>query len=80
MWNKIILREKISLYSDALKEKLFFLNDNLRSVILNVRKSISELEDMRIVGFSSGSSLQDEATYTLDKFRKLQFKNRAKIK
>ena len=58
MWNKIILREKIAIYSDALKEKLFFLNDNLRNVILNVKKNISDLEDMRIIGFSSGGSLQ----------------------
>lgn len=59
MWNKIILREKIAIYSDALKEKLFFLNDNLRNVILNVKKNISDLEDMRIIGFSSGGSLQE---------------------
>lgn len=53
MWNKTILREKISLYSEFLKEKLFYLDDNLRSVILNVRENICALEDYRVVSFRS---------------------------
>ena len=56
------------------------MNDNLRDVILNVRENIYNLEDLRIVSFQSNTSMQEESTYTLDKFRKMQSKNRNRIK
>jgi hypothetical protein len=44
MWNKIIMKEKVFLISEQLKDKLFYLNDNLRSVMLNVKHKVTSLE------------------------------------
>lgn len=79
MWNKIIMKEKVFLISEQLKEKLFFLNENLRSVMLNVKQQVSNLEEVKILA-SSESSYDSESTYNLEKFAKIQRRNRQKIK
>jgi len=38
------MKEKVFLISEQLKDKLFFLNDNLRSVMLNVKHKVTSLE------------------------------------
>ena len=56
MWHKIIMRGKLETYSELLKDRLFYLNDNLRSVLLQVRSKIYDLEDLRIVSYDKGGS------------------------
>jgi hypothetical protein len=53
MWHKIIMKEKIQTYSELLKERLFLLNPNLRTTLLNVRENIFKLEDLRILTYGS---------------------------
>jgi hypothetical protein len=47
------MKEKIQTYSELLKERLFLLNPNLRTTLLNVRENIFKLEDLRILTYGS---------------------------
>ena len=80
MWNKIILREKIAIVSESLKEKLFFLNDSLRTSLLSIRSNIADVEDLRIISYQKGQFMDNDRTVSLDAFSRTQKKNREKIK
>ena len=74
------MKEKISTYSEFLKEKLFLLNPHLRSTLLNVREKIFKLEDLRILTYGNQGSYGTDTTYELEEFAKVQKRNRHKIK
>jgi hypothetical protein len=45
-----------------------------------VRNKAYSLEDLRIVGLNSETSMQEEVTFTLEGFRKKQNQNRYRVK
>lgn len=47
--------------------------------MLNVKENVSKLEELRIISYSE-NSYDNQTTYSLDKFSKIQRKNRQKIK
>ncbi len=73
------MKEKVFLISEQLKEKLFFLNENLRFVMLNVKQQVGNLEELKILAYSE-NSYDSESTYNLEKFAKIQRRNKQKIK
>jgi hypothetical protein len=46
------MKEKVFLISEQLKDKLFFLNDNLRNVMLKVKEKVGALEELRILNYA----------------------------
>ncbi len=84
MWKKNVVRHRNSNCARALEEKLFILNKNMRTTLLEFRAQTHDMQQkLRFIGIDEGegggaSSIGD-TTFTLQAFKEQQERTRKRV-